>query len=180
MLYLFIFGDNVEDRFGHINYLLLYFIFGLVGGIIHSITTVMLGGLDAFIPAIGASGAVAGILGAYFVFFPQAKIMSIVPSLFFVRLARVPAVIFIGLWFILQFLYIGSMTGVAYMAHIGGFIAGFIIARILKPKLEAKEATYHPLTLSRPPLQYCINCGKLLFLYANFCAKCGTKVATEY
>jgi membrane associated rhomboid family serine protease len=135
MLYLFIFGDNVEDRFGHINHLLLYLTFGVVGGLAHSIAVVSAGGLEAFIPTIGASGAVSGILGAYLVFFPRARIMSIVPSFFFVRLARVPAVIFIGFWFILQLLYSTGLYGdaaVAYIAHVAGFVSGFIVAVIVK------------------------------------------------
>jgi len=103
MIYLFIFGDNVEDRLGHTKFFLLYFNFGIVGGLTHSIMAVMSGGRDAFIPAVGASGAIAGILGAYLVFFPRARIVSIVPSFFFVRLARVPAVIFTGFWFIRHF-----------------------------------------------------------------------------
>ncbi len=136
MIYLFIFGDNVEDRFGHTKYFLLYLIFGIVGGLTHSIIAVLSGGVNAFIPAVGASGAIAGILGAYVVFFPNARIMSIVPSFFFVRLARVPALIFIGFWFIIQLLYSSSITTVAYMAHIGGFIVGLIVAAALKQKAK--------------------------------------------
>ena len=132
MLFLFIFGDNVEDRFGHIKFLLLYLVFGVVGGLTHSVIAVMLGGLDQYIPAVGASGAIAGVLGAYIVFFPSARIVSIVPSFVFVRLARVPAFIFIGFWFILQLLYSGGSASVAYMAHVGGFIAGFVIAVMFK------------------------------------------------
>ncbi|MDQ1280052.1 MAG: hypothetical protein QG670_1314 [Thermoproteota archaeon] len=132
MLFLFIFGDNVEDRFGHVKFLILYLIFGVVGGLTHSAIAVMLGGIDQYIPAVGASGAIAGVLGAYLIFFPNARIVSIIPSFVFVRLARVPAFIFIGFWFILQILYSGGSTSVAYMAHVGGFMAGFVVAVMFK------------------------------------------------
>lgn len=132
MLYLFIFGDNVEDRFGHVKFLLLYLVFGVVGGLTHSAITVMSDGIDQYLPAVGASGAIAGVLGAYIVFFPNARIVSIVPSFVFVRLARVPAYLFIGFWFILQILYSGGSASVAYMAHVGGFVAGFVIAVMFK------------------------------------------------
>ena len=139
MLYLFIFGDNVEDRFGHTTYFILYFIFGIMGGLAHSVVAVLFGGIDALIPAIGASGAISGILGSYLVFFPSARIVSVVPSFYFMRLARVPAVLFIGFWFILQLLFIGDVTTVAYMAHIGGFITGLVIALIFKPRRRLRE-----------------------------------------
>ncbi|MCP8323226.1 MAG: rhomboid family intramembrane serine protease, partial [Candidatus Methylarchaceae archaeon HK02M2] len=77
MLYLFIFGDNIEDRFGHIKYLFLYLIFGVIGGLAHSYITLMFNGFDIFIPAIGASGAVSGVLGAYIVLFPRARVISV-------------------------------------------------------------------------------------------------------
>ena len=132
MIYLFVFGDNVEDRFGHAKFLLLYLVFGIAGGLTHSAVSVMSGGADPYIPAVGASGAIAGILGAYIVFYPVARIVSIVPSFFFFRLARIPAVLFIGFWFILQILYAGGSSSVAYMAHIGGFAAGFITAIVFR------------------------------------------------
>ncbi|MEM2928005.1 MAG: rhomboid family intramembrane serine protease [Nitrososphaerota archaeon] len=130
MLYLFVFGDNVEDRFGHFKFLILYFLFGIAGSLTHSIIAYTSDSTDLLIPAIGASGAISGILGAYIVLFPKARIISIVPSYFFIRIARIPAIFFIGFWFILQFLYgvLSVTTGVAYWAHIGGFISGFIIA----------------------------------------------------
>jgi membrane associated rhomboid family serine protease len=132
MVYLFVFGDNVEDRFGHVTHLPLYFLFGVTGGLAHSITAVVAGGVDAVIPAIGASGAVSGILGAYLVFFPRARIMSLVPSYYFMRVARVPAAVFIGFWFVLQLLYSGEETAVAYVAHIGGFLTGILVAVLFK------------------------------------------------
>ncbi len=142
MLYLFVFGDNVEDRFGHTKFIFLYFIFGAVGGLTHSVTAVMSGGVEQYIPAVGASGAVAGILGAYIVFFPSARIVSIVPSYFFIRLARIPAFIFIGFWFILQILYSGGSSSVAYMAHIGGFAAGLLSALTYRALNREKRRYY--------------------------------------
>jgi membrane associated rhomboid family serine protease len=134
MLYLFIFGDNVEDKFGHLKFLLLYFIFGIAGSLTHTYIAYISESMDLLIPAIGASGAISGILGAYIVLFPRARIISIVPSYFFIRIARIPAIFFIGFWFILQFLYgiLNITSGVAYWAHIGGFISGFIIAIFYK------------------------------------------------
>jgi len=141
MLYLFIFGDNVEDRFGHLQYLFLYLFFGIIGGLTHSAIAMMYGESEAIIPAIGASGAISGILGAYLIFFPNARIVSIVFLGFFIRLVRLPAIIFIGFWFILQFLYgvVGATTGVAYWAHIGGFLAGFLMAVIFRKFLGKRH-----------------------------------------
>lgn len=134
MLYLFVFGDNVEDRFGHTKFLFLYLIFGIAGGLAHSYVTIMFNEADALIPAIGASGAISGVLGAYIVFFPRARIVSVAIWYYLIRIIKVPALIFMGFWFILQFLYvlIGSLGGVAYWAHIGGFFAGFVVASIAK------------------------------------------------
>lgn len=143
MLYLFVFGDNVEDRFGHVKFIFLYFVFGIVGGLLHSTIVVMSGGVEQFIPTVGASGAISGILGAYIVFYPRSRIVSIVPSFIFIRLARVPAFIFIGFWFILQILYSGGNTSVAYIVHIGGFIAGFTIALTFRAFHREKRTRWH-------------------------------------
>ncbi|TAK12259.1 MAG: rhomboid family intramembrane serine protease [Anaerolineae bacterium] len=127
MLYLWIFGDNVEDRFGHGKFAVFYLVTGLAATFAQ-----MAFNLDSNIPNLGASGAIAGVLGAYLVLFPQGKVYvaqgrGIMP---------VPALIAIGLWFVLQvFSGIGSLGveggGVAYMAHIGGFVAGFVLAYVL-------------------------------------------------
>lgn len=134
MVYLFVFGDNVEDRFGHTRYFLLYFIFGVVGGFSHALTAVISGGEEAFIPALGASGAVSGVLGSYLLFFPRARIVSIVPSFLLFSVAPVPAWVFIGFWFLLQLLYSGGNAAVAYTAHLGGFLTGVIVALLFKLK----------------------------------------------
>jgi membrane associated rhomboid family serine protease len=177
MVFLFVFGDNVEDRFGHIKYLLIYFIFGIGGGLIHSIVAVMYGGFDAFIPAVGASAAISGILGAYLVFFPRAKIVSVVPSFVFIRVAPVPAWVFIGFWFILQLLYSGGATSVAYMAHIGGFLTGLIVAAIVRLKPPTQTKVARSSNLSPPPFMtpHCEYCGKPVPYNALFCPNCGGK-----
>jgi membrane associated rhomboid family serine protease len=177
MVFLFIFGDNIEDRFGHIKYLLLYFIFGIGGGLAHSSVAVMYGGYDAYIPAIGASAAISGILGAYLVFFPRAKIVSVVPSFIFIRVAPIPAWVFIGFWFILQLLYSGGATSVAYMAHIGGFLTGLTVAATVRLKSQTRTKVTRSSNLSTPRFMttQCNNCGKRVPYNALFCPNCGSK-----
>ncbi len=131
MLYLWIFGDNVEDRFGHVKFLIFYLVCGLAA------TAAQLAfSLDLNIPNLGASGAIAGVLGAYILLFPKARVSVLQGQ----RIIPVPALIVIGLWFVLQlFSGIGSIAstaadtgGVAFMAHIGGFVAGFALTFLLR------------------------------------------------
>lgn len=127
MLFLFIFGDNIEDRYGHLYYIIIYLIFGIAGGLAHVLYSgFIVGGNAVFIPTIGASAAISGVLGSYIVFYPKARIVSIVGY----RLVRIPAILFLGFWFILQLLYSGSLTSVAYWAHIGGFVIGLVFALV--------------------------------------------------
>jgi len=128
MLFLYIFGDNVEDIFGHGSYLILYITCGLAAAIAH-IASLYLGLTypgDFNTPVVGASGAISGVLGAYFVLFPKAKILTWIGYF----ILPIPAVLFLGFWFLLQWLYglfdVGS--DIAYWAHIGGFIMGMILA----------------------------------------------------
>ena len=136
MLYLYIFGDNVEDVFGHMSYLIFYIICGLAG----SFTYIM--SLESFIQTdlvVGASGAISGVLGAYLVLYPKARILTLI----FPVIVPIPAVIFIGFWFLMQWLNVIFVSGemVAYWAHIGGFIAGMILALIFGLKRKrAREA----------------------------------------
>lgn len=129
MWFLWIFGANVEDRLGPFAYLALYLITGLGSGVAQ-----VLFSWGSHVPSIGASGAISGVLGAYVVFFPHSRILSLVPLFIIWFLWRVPAVIFIGLWFIVQFLSgLGSLGaanvgGVAWWAHIGGFLVGCALA----------------------------------------------------
>lgn len=123
MFFLYVFGDNLEDRFGHFKYLMLYLFWGVMAAFAHSIYAVTTG--EGSIPAIGASGAISGVLGAYLIFFPRAKIHTIIFA-FFITTVRIPALAYIPFWFIMQlaFALIGQSGGVAYLAHIGGFIIG--------------------------------------------------------
>ena len=131
MLFLFIFGDNIEDKFGRIKYLLIYIGWGIAAALAHSIVAVSVGGGE--IPAIGASGAISGVLGAYLVLFPRAKIFTIVAA-FFITTVRIPAIAYIPFWFIMQVIlgFIDQAGGVAYAAHIGGFLAGVLTGYIWK------------------------------------------------
>src|ERR671915_954237 len=124
MVFLFVFGDNIEDRFGHIKYLLIYIAWGAAAAIIHSIFAVSSGG--GMIPAVGASGAISGVMGAYLIMFPRAKIFTVVFA-FFITTIRIPALAFLPIWFIMQLIFgfiFPQSGGVAYFAHIGGFVAG--------------------------------------------------------
>jgi len=138
MLYLWIFGDNVEDSMGKVKYLLFYLIGGFVAALTHILTNP-----NSQIPTVGASGAIAAVLGAYLVLYPQSKVETFIPLGFYMRLTVLPAVIVLGLWFVLQ-LFNGVMSlgaadvgGVAFWAHIGGFVAGVVLARIFgKPQAQ--------------------------------------------
>jgi membrane associated rhomboid family serine protease len=130
MLYLWIFGDNVEDRVGHIPYLFFYLLVGVAGNIAH-----LLANPASQVPIIGASGAIAGVLGAYFLTYPRAKVLTLVPIFFFITIIEIPAVIFLLFWFVMQVIYGASSTGisaspVAWWAHVGGFITGAILVKV--------------------------------------------------
>ena len=130
MLYLWIFGDNVEDRFGHIKFTTFYLLCGLAATFAQLAFS-----LTSNVPNLGASGAIAGVLGAYILLFPQGKVRVLQRS----QVIQVPALVVIGLWIVLQFFSgIGSIAnagqtgGVAYMAHIGGFVAGFVLTFLFR------------------------------------------------
>ncbi|HXG27116.1 MAG TPA: rhomboid family intramembrane serine protease [Candidatus Binatia bacterium] len=134
MLYLWIFGNNIEDRLGHVPFLLFY----LAAGVAAVLAQVAIGP-DSDIPLVGASGAIAGALGAYLVLFPGARILSLVFLGFFYQLLEVPALIVLGFWFALQLLNgvagLGAQTaegGVAFFAHIGGFVFGLVVGFVLR------------------------------------------------
>lgn len=143
MWFLYIFGDNVEDCFGHVGYLLFYVGCGLLAGITHLLT-----GPDSAIPTIGASGAIAGIMGSYLILYPRAMVLAIIPIGFFLQTFVIPAAVFLGFWFLLQF-FQGTMAissaqsgGVAWWAHIGGFAAGLVVTFVLE-KLHWIRAPVH-------------------------------------
>jgi membrane associated rhomboid family serine protease len=135
MLYLWIFGDNVEDSMGSGRYFLFYLVGGVVASLTHVITNP-----GSQIPTVGASGAIAAVLGAYLVLYPQSKVLTIIPLGFFIRMTMLPAGIVLGLWFVLQFfsgvLSLGGpdVGGVAFWAHIGGFVAGMVMAKLLSKR----------------------------------------------
>jgi membrane associated rhomboid family serine protease len=144
MLYLWIFGDNLEDRLGHGRYLLFYLLAGLLASLAHVFTSAALGD-NLLIPSLGASGAISGVLGAYLLLFPRRRVTVIL----FRILTRVPAIVAVGLWFVFQLisglgmLGGGSQAGgVAYAAHIGGFIAGVALIKLFDPGEGRRAAEY--------------------------------------
>jgi membrane associated rhomboid family serine protease len=139
MWYLWIFGDNVEDRLGHFRFLVFYLICGLLGNFAH-----YLANSGSAAPAIGASGAIAGVLGAYAVSYPRARITVLLPLFIVVQFIELPALVVLGFWFLLQFLNgaaslaVASDTGaVAWWAHIGGFVGGIAIFFLFRPRPRA-------------------------------------------
>jgi membrane associated rhomboid family serine protease len=128
MLYLWIFGDNVEDRMGHGRFLTFYLLCGAAAALAQTYTNP-----GSLVPMVGASGAIAGVMGAYFVLYPHSRIVTLVPIFFFIQILEIPAIFFLGIWFLMQFVNgLGSIAvtadggGVAFWAHVGGFVAGFI------------------------------------------------------
>jgi len=138
MLYLWIFGDNIEDSLGHIRFVLFYLFCGVMAALIHILSDV-----NSLSPMVGASGAVAGVLGAYFLLYPKANVLTLVIFFLFIRTIRIPAILFLGLWFLIQVLNIGSVSPVAWYAHIGGFISGILLITFFIPKWRGKTKYYH-------------------------------------
>lgn len=137
MLFLFVFGGNVEDALGHNKYLGFYLIVGIAGGLTQAYLSLAAGPPDIYASSVGASGAISGVMAAYLVFFPRARILSYLA--YFVIPIR--AFWFVGFWFLLQLLFFvsGMNTGVAYGAHIGGFAAGLVIAAAARPFVKKRE-----------------------------------------
>lgn len=144
--FLWIFGDNVEDRFGHGRYLLFYLGSGIAASVAH-----LLSAPDSLVPTIGASGAIAGVMGAYFVLYPKALVEAVVPIFILIQIMVLPAWLFLGVWFAMQFFNgtfaIGTTSsgGVAWWAHIGGFVVGWLFAGVLdrrkklRPKVDQRR-----------------------------------------
>ena len=126
---LYIFGDNVEDHLGPVRYALFYLLCGMASGLSHLVLN-----LHSNVPTIGASGAIAGVMGAYFVLHPRSKILTLIPIIFIPYFINIPAYIFLGLWFLLQFINAAGSQGVgggiAWWAHIGGFVFGIIFLKL--------------------------------------------------
>lgn len=151
MWMLWLFGDNVEDKLGHFRFLLFYFLCGIASGLIH-----LLFNVNSAVPALGASGAIAGIMGAYLVMFPLGRVVVFVPLFFIPYFFEVPAVIYLGIWFAAQLfsgtfsLLAGSAGGIAWWAHIGGFIAGILFLPKFRKRskrrvysIKNKDSTYY-------------------------------------
>ena len=141
---LYIFGDNVEDRIGHFRYLGFYLLCGVIAA-----GAQVLAATNSPFPMVGASGAIAGILGAYVISFPRARVLTLIPIFFFPWFIEIPALFYLGLWFLLQLRQglfaltmvdsIGAYGGVAWWAHIGGFVAGLILVK----RFERRRIDYH-------------------------------------
>jgi membrane associated rhomboid family serine protease len=142
MWVLWIFGDNIEDYLGHFQYLVFYLICGLTASFTHILLN-----LGSRVPSIGASGAIAGVMGAYFVLFPRAKVLTLVPLIIFFTFWWLPAWIVLGYWFVVQFLS-GTSTsittatqsgGVAFWAHVGGFVAGILLIKVFPERAQRRR-----------------------------------------
>jgi membrane associated rhomboid family serine protease len=148
MLYLWIFGNNIEDSMGHGRFIVFYLLCGVAAALAQAIQAP-----DSTVPMIGASGAISGVLGAYLMLFPRAHVLVLVPIGFFLPVIRVPAVLVLGFWFVLQFLQSGMTAGegggVAYWAHIGGFVAGMIL--IVPFRYKRFPLFAGPAAPARPP-----------------------------
>ncbi|SHK67387.1 rhomboid family intramembrane serine protease [Desulforamulus aeronauticus] len=131
MLYLWIFGDNVEDRLGRPRFLLFYLLTGYIATLAH-----VMSDPSSTSPLIGASGAIAGVLGGYLILFPHARVLTLIPIFIFIQIIHIPALYFLGLWFLLQiFSQTFNMQGVqsvAFLAHIGGFVAGALLVKLFQ------------------------------------------------
>ena len=147
MLFLWIFGNNVEDSFGHVRYLVFYLLAGYAATALQTVVTLSTAPESADIPNLGASGAISGVLGAYIVLFPHSRVLTIVPIVFFIQLLEVPAIVLLGLWFLMQlFSGVGSLAqtadvgGVAFWAHVAGFVAGLGLVYVFRqPERQTVE-----------------------------------------
>ena len=143
MWVLWIFGDNIEDYLGHFGYLVFYIVSGLAGSLLHIALNP-----NSTVPSVGASGAIAGVMGAYFLLYPSARVLTLVPLIIFFTFIWLPAWIVLGYWFVLQFLS-GAATaiayssstrggGVAFWAHVGGFVAGIVMIKLLPKRMRSR------------------------------------------
>lgn len=133
MLYLWIFGNNIEDFLGSVRFILFYVLSGLGASLTHIFFNI-----NSPYPMIGASGAIAGVLGAYLILYPSARILTLVFPFFFIRLMPIPAAFVLGFWFLLQVLNIGLGGGVAWFAHIGGFLIGIALIKTFTRRKKPK------------------------------------------
>jgi membrane associated rhomboid family serine protease len=144
MLFLYIFGDNVEDKMGHVRYLAFYLLCGIAAALAHVFTNA-----HSNVPTIGASGAIAGVMGAYILLYPRARVLTILPLIFFFDIIEIPAFFFLGFWFIIQF-FVGmfglvgarqDFSGIAWWAHVGGFASGMLLLPLFLWRKRKKRAS---------------------------------------
>jgi len=136
---LYIFGDNVEEHFGSLRFLGFYLLCGIISGLFHFFVNPL-----SMMPTIGASGAIAGVMGAYFLLYPKSRILTVIPIIIIPWFVEIPAFIFLGIWFLIQFLNAagsGAGSGIAWWAHIGGFIAGLALVKLNRklPKTGTRQ-----------------------------------------
>jgi membrane associated rhomboid family serine protease len=147
MLYLWIFGDNVEDRMGHGRFVAFYLLCGAAAALSQTWASP-----DSPVPMVGASGAIAGVMGAYFLMYPHSRIVTLIPIFVFFQLVEIPALIFLGLWFLLQFLsgvgsslspQAGLSGGIAFWAHVAGFVAGMVAVHVFRRPERQRVEWWH-------------------------------------
>jgi membrane associated rhomboid family serine protease len=136
MWYLWIFGDNVEDRLGHTRFVAFYLLCGGVAAFGHIAMNA-----SSVLPTIGASGAIAGVMGAYFVLYPQSRVLTLIPIIFYIEIIELPAIFLLGFWFLMQLFSAGAIAatastggGVAFMAHVAGFVMGMVGVFLFRPR----------------------------------------------
>ena len=147
MWFLWIFGNNCEDAMGRGRFIVFYLLTGLIATGVHVVT-----GTASEVPTIGASGAISGVLGAYLLLYPKARVLSLVPLGFIMTTIRLPAIVFLGIWIFMQITNVLGATdqGVAWFAHIGGFIAGVALVKIFESKEHRERGDMGPWTPPRP------------------------------
>ncbi len=138
MLFLWIFGNNIEDHLGRLRFLAFYLLCGVGASLVH-----VLFNMNSLVPVIGASGAISGVMGAYLALFPMARVRTLVFLFILATTVDVPASVFLVLWFLFQFLSAGGNSGIAWLAHVGGFILGFLLVKLFlsgrKPAIEVMQ-----------------------------------------
>ena len=161
MWFLYIFGDNVEEHFGSLRFLGFYLLSGIISGLFHFFLNPV-----SMVPTIGASGAIAGVMGAYFLLYPKSRILTIIPIIIIPWFVEIPAFIFLGVWFLIQFFNAAGSSagsGIAWWAHIGGFIAGIVLVKLNKKVPETgtrQKINQFTVKKRTPKLQMIVASGK--------------------